>query len=105
MWVGKQFMERVGLTPGTPVELTWRKPRELVIRIIERSGASEEWMRKAPSPKPEPPKPAGLTAYITPEAFQLTIPLSSVEDIDYAISTLQYLRRRILEAQQRKARA
>ena len=41
IWVGKQFMERVGLTPGTPVELTWCRPRELVIRIIERGGVPE----------------------------------------------------------------
>ena len=41
IWVGKQFMERVGLTPGTLVELAWRRPRELVIRIIGRGGAPE----------------------------------------------------------------
>ena len=41
IWVGKQFMERVGLTPGTPVELIWRRPGELIIRIIERGGAPE----------------------------------------------------------------
>jgi len=34
-------MERAGLRPGTPVELEWRKPGELVVRIIERGRAPE----------------------------------------------------------------
>jgi len=34
-------MERAGLRPGTPVELEWHKPGELVVRIIERGRAPE----------------------------------------------------------------
>jgi len=41
IWVGKQFMECVGLASGTPVELEWRKPGELVVRIIERDKTHE----------------------------------------------------------------
>ncbi len=69
---------------------------KVVRKAYKESKRYIERVRKAMPPKPEPPRP---TAFIIPEVLQLTIPLRSIEDIDYAISTLEYLKRRILEAQ------